>query len=202
MLRPLPDGQVQHFYNDASQHESDQKSLYLIPCPGTESLRRKLESTLLQEAVVVQANAHPLADQQQQQQVQEKRQRIVLKSQAVCQVTQPARPPCDQQNNQKSEPHYKIGNAQPAPDAIVATRLRRIELNRIGIFYHAITSHYFSRSFRRCLVTRSLTPARKPHCKAVTAAPSRTRETTTTLPRPSRWSAHQERTSLHRDALS
>ena len=90
MLGPLPQRVVQQFDHDGAQHKADEESLYFVPYPRADSLRRKLVPALQAEAVIVEADPQSLADDKQQQQVHKKRQRIVLKSQAVRQIAQPA----------------------------------------------------------------------------------------------------------------
>src|ERR1700690_2599963 len=86
-----------------------------------------MEAVLEPKSVELERQSDEFADQHQHHYIKKDREAVVLRTTAIRPVAQSARPACGEQHDQQAEADYKIGNAQPPLDAVVAARLSRID---------------------------------------------------------------------------
>ena len=66
MLRPLTNRQVEQLHDDRSEDQPHQKTFDLVPNPGAQRLRGKLELPFDTEPVVIEACSERFADRKEQ----------------------------------------------------------------------------------------------------------------------------------------
>src|ERR1700722_2725857 len=82
------------------------------------------------EAIIFKRGSQNFADRHQHQHIEKNCKRIILRSAALGEITKRARPTGGEKCYQQSQSDGKIGNAQPALDAVVVARFGGIGENR------------------------------------------------------------------------
>src|SRR5258708_39673309 len=79
VLRGLAYEHVEQFDHDCGHDEAEQQTFAFIPKPGAESLVGKVIAMLEPETVVLERKSKHFADQHQHQDIEENRERIILR---------------------------------------------------------------------------------------------------------------------------
>ena len=126
MFWGLAHDEVKQLGDDSGQDNAHQKTFDFIPYPGSQPQIGKLVTMLKAEAVVVQPQTQNFRQHHEHQDIEEYGQAIVLKGSFVGDISQAAAPSGCQQCDHQDQPQDKVGYAETTPDAVVATRFRRI----------------------------------------------------------------------------
>ena len=142
MLRRFPDHEIKQLHNHRSHHQAHQKALGFIPQPRTNTLVGKLKLALQPKTVVIEAKTKRLPEQQQEKQINEKRQGVVLESAPQSEIPQPTRPTSNHEGNQECAANHEIGHTEAALEPVIAARLRRVfcSWGRTFCEAHSVTS--------------------------------------------------------------